>query len=297
MQVLRNAWYMIGWTHEVDRGRPLERVVAEERIVVTMGDDGQLTAWSHAGSGRPIAVVPRSRIIWIWFGAAESADPSSIADFGFFDTVKETAFFCGYLPTAANYELLTDNILDLSHADFLHPDTLGGGSTTRNPPRLEREGQYINLTWDAPNDTALPIFDRLLPTPGQPAHVRLDVRWSPPASMCLVAQVSPAEEPLEKWFRSDTAHIMTPETEFTSHYFYGIARTYLEDDRNFTEMQAAALGRAFAEEDKPIIEAQQREMGQSDLMGLNPVLLPTDVGGVQARRALAELMRKEAAAS
>jgi len=206
--------------------------------------------------------------------------------------VKETAFFGGHLPTRANYELLTDNILDLSHADFLHPTTLGG-MMTRAVPALERDGNTLTMTWDSPDGPALPLFDMLLPEPGKPAHVRITVRWMPAAAMHLKVDFAPAGEPLEKWFSSWAAHIMTPESEYQTHYFYGAARNYMTDDGDVNAFQAAAIREAFATEDKPIIEAQQREMGTADFWDLRPALLTIDRGPVMARRKLAQLIREE----
>ncbi|MDH7798265.1 MULTISPECIES: aromatic ring-hydroxylating dioxygenase subunit alpha [unclassified Beijerinckia] len=292
MRVLRNCWYMFAWAKEFDAAPSITRVIADEPIVVALAAEGAGNGRSNAAGHRPIAVTVKHRIVWIWLGDAAEANVSAVPDFSCFDNVNDAGFHGGHLPTAAHYELLTDNILDLSHADFLHPDTLGGGAMTRSAPRLERDGSMISVTWDAPNDVALPIFDRRLPKPGQPAHVRLQVRWLPPAVMLLRAQVAPAGEPLENWFESNSAHIMTPESEFSTHYFYGAVRNYEQDNAEFTAKQAAVIRHAFTTEDKPMIEAQQRNMGTSDFWSLKPVLLSIDVGAVQARRALARLIEQ-----
>lgn len=293
MQVLRNCWYMFAWADELGPDASLTRTIAGEPVTVRRSGD---TLASESAAGRDIAVEPRYRIIWIWLGDAADADPSLIPDFSCFDRVKDTAFSWGILPTAANYELLADNILDLSHADFLHPTTLGGGAMTRSTPKIERDGVSLIVTWDAPNDTALPVFDRLLPKPGQPAHVRIAVRWHPAAAMMLRAQVAPAGEPLEDWFDVHAAHVMTPADQFNTHYFFGSSRNYRTDDAEFHAAQSRMILAAFEHEDKPIVEAQQRAMGEAEFFSLKPVLLPIDAGPVQARRMLAQLIAKEAAA-
>lgn len=292
MNLLRNCWYMFAWAKEFDATSEITRVVADEPIVVTLTAKDAGSGHSNASGHRSIAVAVKHRIVWIWLGDADKADLSAVPDFSCFDNASDAGFHGGYLPTAAHYELLSDNILDLSHADFLHPDTLGGGAMTRSTPKLERDGSQITVTWDAPNDVALPIFDRRLPEPGKPAHVRLQVRWQPPAVMLLRAQAAPAGKPLEDWFESKTAHIMTPESEFSTHYFWGGIRNYEQDNADFTARQAALIQRAFSTEDKPMIEAQQRNMGTSDFWSLKPVLLSIDVGAVQARRTLARLIEQ-----
>ena len=49
----------------------------------------------------------------------------------------------------------------------------------------------------------------------------------------------------------------------------------------------------FAGEDKPMVEAQQRQIGEVELLGLNPVLLPVDAGAVRCRRVLRRLIAAE----
>jgi phenylpropionate dioxygenase-like ring-hydroxylating dioxygenase large terminal subunit len=295
MQVLQNCWYMFAWAAELGPDTSLTRTIAGEAITVSRSGDAH-AAVSESVDGRRIAVEPRYRAIWIWLGDTADGDPSLIPDFSCFDGVKETAFACGILPTAANYELLSDNILDLSHADFLHPTTLGGGAMTRSTPKIQRDGASLTVTWDASNDTALPVFDRMLPKPGQPAHVRISVRWHPAAVMLLRAQAAPAGEPLEKWFDVHAAHVMTPKDQFNTHYFYGSTRNYRTDDLEFHNFQSRVIRAAFEHEDKPIVEAQQRAMGEAEFFSLKPVLLQIDAGPVQARRMLAQLIAKEAAA-
>ena len=292
MQFLRNCWYTVGWLDDFLAPGQMMRVVMGVELTIERNEDGVISAWSGRDRGRPIAIEIRHRIIWAWFGDTVEADKSKIPNLSCFDGVKDTAFFCGELPTNANYELLTDNILDLSHADFLHPTTLGG-MMTRTEPVIHRDGDTIVVTWESLNGPALPIMDFLLPRPGMPADVKFSVRWHPAAVMHLKAYLAPAGEPYENWFLTDAAHIMTPESPFRTHYFYGTARNYRTDDAEFNAFQAEAIGFAFAHEDKPVIEAQQREMGDAEFWSLRPALLTIDKGPVLVRRTLAQLIRRE----
>ncbi|MEO6378470.1 MAG: Rieske 2Fe-2S domain-containing protein, partial [Caulobacteraceae bacterium] len=62
---------------------------------------------------RPYPAVERHRAIWVWMGDPQAADPSLLPDLAFIDETPEIATISGYMPTRANYELLSDNILDL----------------------------------------------------------------------------------------------------------------------------------------------------------------------------------------
>jgi len=77
------------------------------------------------------------KAIWIWMGDPAQADPALIPDLGYIDACPPSAFSKGYLSSYGNYQLYVDNILDLSHIDYLHPTTLGGGALSRATPRVQ----------------------------------------------------------------------------------------------------------------------------------------------------------------
>src|SRR3546814_3346310 len=60
------------------------------------------------------------RGIWIWMGDPELADPALLPDLSFVDRTPETAFSNGYVCGKGDYRLFVDNIMDLTHADYLH---------------------------------------------------------------------------------------------------------------------------------------------------------------------------------
>jgi vanillate O-demethylase monooxygenase subunit len=231
--------------------------------------------------------------VWVWLGVPELADERAIVDLSFLSKTPSTAFFCGYIPMAADYLLGVDNIMDLSHADFVHPESLGGGAITRTQARVSRTGHGIHIIWDSKNEVAFPIFDRLLPTAGMKVDSCTEVTWYPPSVMILRSRCAPAGEPFDKWIDARSLHVMTPETERKTHYFYAAARGYAQDDAALNAMQEVAIRAAFELEDKPLIEAQQLNMGTADFWSLRPVLLSVDAGAAQVRRTLEKMIRAE----
>ena len=80
----------------------------------------------HQGEAPPKVAVPtypleeRHGLLWIWMGDAAKADPAQIPDFGWLaDPAWEAVR--GATIAEGHYELYSDNILDLSHANFVHP--------------------------------------------------------------------------------------------------------------------------------------------------------------------------------
>jgi phenylpropionate dioxygenase-like ring-hydroxylating dioxygenase large terminal subunit len=334
---LRNAWYQIAWSSDIERGATLARTLLGEPLViyrgvsghlsvlfdrcahrfaplsrgVVMGDaircpyhglafgrDGRCVANPHgpvasAMKVRSYPVEERHTAVWVWMGD-EECDPGRIPDLSFIDQTPETARITGYLPTAANYQLLSDNILDLSHADYLHPTSLGGMMTGVKTSITEREGG-ISVEWLAHSCDAPPALKPQLGGLDCKADIWIQVSWQAPAAMVLAVTVRPAGVPRQPEDEGIALHNMSPETPSTSHYFFCATRRFLVDDVEFGESLRKALMHAFSNEDKPILEAQQIRMGTDDIWRLEPVLLSIDGPAVRVRRRLQKLIDAEAA--
>lgn len=246
------------------------------------------------GSALRIASFPvleRHKALWVWLGDAGATDPSLIPNLSFIEQTPESARIFAYMPTLANYELLTDNILDLSHADYLHKTTLGGFISDAKMT-CEAEGDRVRIEWDALDCDPPAAFKAALP-PGSRADLWHEVVWDAPAVMVLAVRAVPAGAERREDDLSYTLHNMTPETATSSHYFICNTRRFLVDDENFTAFLRGALTQAFVGEDKPMLEKQQGRMGTPDFWSLKPALFKIDIASVKARRKLAELISKE----
>ena len=73
-------------------------------------------------------VVERNHWVWIWMGDPALADPAKIVDFKWLDhplwRAKGTTFH-----VKGGYELVIENLLDLSHLTFVHKSTIGNYAT------------------------------------------------------------------------------------------------------------------------------------------------------------------------
>lgn len=246
---------------------------------------------------RAFPVAEKHKLLWIWMGDADAADEAVIPDLAFADRAPDTAYSRGFMPTAAGHQLIEDNILDLTHADYLHPNTLGGGSVTRARPIIEeRDGGKVFIEWPANNELALPFFRAEMPDPDMLTDMWTSVLWHPNGVMALRFGATPAGRPREEGIDTWSAHIVTPESARTSHYFYFNTREFRVDDAEYNRAMAAGLAHAFTTEDKPMIEAQQRRLGDADLFDGTPVLLASDAASTRARRVYSRLLAAEQAA-
>ncbi|CAI8723329.1 Toluene-4-sulfonate monooxygenase system iron-sulfur subunit TsaM1 [Pseudomonas sp. IT-P100] len=240
-------------------------------------------------------LVERYGIVWIWMGAEERANPDDIP---IFEELNTDDYYIGrdYLHARANYVLETDNIMDLSHIEYLHPSTLGSDSVKRATTTVEQDG---NTVWskrfiegEIMPDFLYDVFD--FPA-GTVMDRWLEVRWDAPATLLLNTGATPTGKSREEGSPVPTVHLFTPETETTTHYWFSICfPKYLEDVGELkAKMYIQGLRVPFETEDLPMLEAQQKSMGDEEFWDLKPILLIGDAGAIRARRILDQMIADE----
>lgn len=249
----------------------------------------------RAARVRAWTVLERHGLLWLWAGDAAQADASLIPDLAAVTAAPEHATIRGYLPTACDYRLLADNILDLTHADYLHAGSLGSGAITRAQAEVaELDARSVRVRWLSSGDQAPPAFDQHLREQGRPTDQWTEVTWTAPGVMLLRVGATLQGEPREQGVDTANLHLATPETAGRTHYWYWSTRNFA------VNAQANAAIRpliefAFSQQDKPMLEAQQRRIGDADFWSLKPVMLAGDVGAVRVRRRLDALIAAERA--
>lgn len=241
------------------------------------------------------ACEERDGIIWMWGGDAAEADPAKIADFEAVRDAPERKVLRGYTHVAAPYEFCTDNLMDLSHIEFVHRGTFAGdGVIFAGQHSVIDEGETLHSNWWMPNVPA-PSACRPPYEEGQLTDHWLDMRWNAPASMKLELGATLPGEPREAGYEvGGQAHIVTPETATTSHYFTANARHHEVDNAGLDAFLTDLFDQAFNVEDKPIIEAAFANMEAGDFWAGKPLSLGIDQGGTRARRKIEAMLKAEA---
>src|SRR3546814_4888216 len=72
--------------------------------------------------------------------------------------------------------------MDLTHADYLHPTTLGGGSWTQTPGKVTDNGNSLKIHWDSKNNVPFPLIAKALKIGNQPVDSFTEVEWFPARS-------------------------------------------------------------------------------------------------------------------
>lgn len=249
-----------------------------------------------AGAQVPaFAAAQRHDAVWIWGGDPAQADASLIPDFGFIPDSPALRSVRGYTLMKANYEYGTDNLMDLSHIEFVHKGTFAGdGVIFAGEHSVRQEGDALHSDWWMP-DIAPPMVARGVVAEGGTVDHWLRMRWNAPASMRLDVGACPHGAAEGEGFNVPQAHILTPANEHETHYFWTASRNH---DLDSAEVDAYMLGlfrEAFDAEDKPVIEASYANVRGRDFWGEKPLSLGIDQGGTRARRLLESLIAKEQA--
>ncbi len=248
---------------------------------------------------RTYPVVEKDSWIWVWMGDKAKVDPALIPDaFGF---APDRPMRTGHMDYDAHYQLIHDNLCDLSHVDFVHAATLrpiSGAHWSETAPRITSADRGIRFErWfesaDSPDgSTVVDTWNSYeFAVPG--VFIMRSGRFPPgTASKCNYAApngVVPINETVEQ-------QAVTPISERRTAYFFGTA--VVGDNAPLTpdvNRRIEVVKAAFTE-DREMIEAQQRIWDLTP--GGNEMLfLPQDKGPFLMRKLLARLIASDAAAS
>ena len=282
----------------LSKGRLVDNEIQCPYHGLRFGADGRCTHNPHGAVAAAARVetyplLERYGVIWIWMGDPNRADPESLADFGVIADTGNFAIVSGTIMIEANYQLGIDNLLDLSHVQFLHPLLGNSDSSERMRFSSRIEGTTVWSINDMPNEPVTKLWQMMWESSSKAGDRRAHMRWDPPSNLLLDVGYTECGRPAHEGASMWSAHLLTPETDTTTHYFWAAARDSKRDDMDLSEKIRSGIDSAFRNEDGPIIADCQRRMGTSDLMSLKPLLLKSDAAAVNARRVLANLMEQE----
>lgn len=277
----------------LDRGSLVNDTVECGYHGLVFGTDGVCVHNPHgkippAAKVRSYPIIERHRLLWIWMGH-RAADPDLIADCSFVEITEKSASALGYMYVNANYQLILDNNMDLSHTDFLHKNSFGGNAENEAEVKVVSEGTSVHISRFFSNGA--PSATNIGDTNYRgPVDRWQDTWWHPPAILHLDTGSTPVGRPREEGIAHEPWLILTPETETTTHCFYGNARRVDLEDRELDEVRRNHMRAVVEREDNPMIEAQQRFLGERSLLSLKPVILACDAGAIRVRREIEKMI-------
>lgn len=244
-------------------------------------------------------LVERDEILWIWMGDPEKADPSKIIPYPYHGKPAEWPHKLGVFHVKANYQLLVDNLMDLTHVGYVHMNTIGGDPSIHIEAKMEvvPSDSGLRFTRWMLDSVPPPTYAKAYPFKGNvdrwqrfefiaPGHI---VQHSGAKDLGTGAP----EGDLEGGLSVRLIHALTPETETSCYYFWSIANGFKQDEPKVTQFLFDQLAEAFTE-DKITVEAQQQrldELGEDHLVDII-----SDRARVHMRRTVDKMIERENAA-
>jgi vanillate O-demethylase monooxygenase subunit len=232
--------------------------------------------------------------VHVWLGEAEAAEATAPYDYPWRDDAAWRVLHARF-HARFDHRLLIDNLMDVTHLPFAHKTTIGTAAVAESAvSKTERDGERVRVSrWMENIDQA-------------PAHLEA-TGYDGKVDRWQVMEFCP---PGIVWFQTGSAvagtggreasgddllldrhsvHVLTPETETASHYFWATAHA----SGSMTAAQEPTIYdrtvQAF-NEDLEIIEGQSRRLDpDSPTIDLN-----ADAGALEVRRLMVRLIAEQA---
>ncbi|GAB3097996.1 aromatic ring-hydroxylating oxygenase subunit alpha [Pseudomaricurvus hydrocarbonicus] len=247
------------------------------------------------------AVHERYGFIWVWPSDADQADINLIPHLEWAEN-PDWAYGGGLYHIQCDYRLMIDNLMDLTHETYVHATSIGQKEIDEAPVHTKTVDGEVVTSRFMDNIMPPPFWQMALRANDLADDVPVDrwqiCRFTPPSQVMIEVGVAHAghggyEAPAQYRANSTVVDFMTPETDTSIWYFWGMARDFKPHDQALTDSIREGQGKIFAE-DQDMLERQQRnllEYPERRLMKLN-----IDAGGVQSRRLLDKMIETEAEA-
>jgi vanillate O-demethylase monooxygenase subunit len=240
-------------------------------------------------------VVERWQWIWIWMGDQTLADPALIPDHRalHLEGSDWQADVGGVEPLRARYQLMNENVLDLTHVTFVHAATIGTETIASAPIEVEDRGRSLHSERHVIGESPTAFHRRALGLDGPTDRV-LVTDFYPPALLASGSRFFHRGES-----RSDGGrlygefrvfHVPTPETETTTHYFWAFTRSFGQGDAELTHFLHDGW-LAGVREDIDAIEANERVLDCGPVM--HDLSAKSDAGPLLGRRMVQAMIRAE----
>ena len=244
-------------------------------------------------------VVERHRYLWVWPGDPALADPDLVPDMHWNDD-PQWAGDGKTIHVNCGYQLVVDNLMDLTHEQFIHGSSIGHDALSESDFTVTHDDRTVTVSkWmidiDPPPFWRRNLQDRFPDYDGRVDRWQI-IRWEAPSTVCIDVGVAKAGTGAVDGDRSQgvngfVLNTMTPETDRTCHYLWAFARNWCLDKQVITTRLREGVSGVFFE-DEVMLEAQQRAIEANP--GYDFYNLNIDAGGMWTRRLVRRMIDSEA---
>jgi phenylpropionate dioxygenase-like ring-hydroxylating dioxygenase large terminal subunit len=229
-------------------------------------------------------------LVFVWLGDGHAIDDARIPSWMAKNTEPGWIAFHGYHHVKGNYQLVIDNLLDLTHLTYVHKATLAGPGIDETPMDVEVDGDTIRTSRVVKNVDPPLIQKAVRGLSGKVDRWQLS-EFNAPMYVLVTIGMEPANT-------TDTLvspiHLVlnsaTPEDQTNTHYFWSaVSRT---DDAELANRFFTLTHGAF-DEDAAMIAAQQARINSAPA-GQSLAYFRGDSAGAAARRIVRRRLDQQA---
>jgi phenylpropionate dioxygenase-like ring-hydroxylating dioxygenase large terminal subunit len=266
---------------------------------ITFGPDGncvRIPSQDHTPRSYRVKKYPVAEHglwLFIWPGDPDKADPALLPDLDDCDFTRPDFRFRPFyaIEVEGRYQLLNDNLLDLTHLAYLHGTSIGVESLASVPEERQEFDRVLKSTRTMPGTPIMATQREAFNYDGLVDRMAGMNFYLPGFHAGFDESSIPADHPTrggEKLMVHRVFHAVTPATRTTTNYFFAMGGIITDDEFDRTK--------DFL---RPVIEEDAMATREIEHMlttlGRNPPewMLKSDAGAVQGRRMLQRMMDAE----
>lgn len=243
-------------------------------------------------------VIEKYGFIWVWMGNKDLAKEELIPELKWANN-NDWAYAGDVFHIKCNYLFMIDNLMDLTHEKYVHSSSIGQEEIDESPVNTIIENKNVVTSRYMNNIIAPPFWQFCMKNNDLDSNSLVD-RWQKssfiaPSAVFIDVGVALAGKgginaPKDERVLCTVIDFMTPETDETMWYFWGMARNFNPNDKKLTQDILEGQGKIF-EEDLEVLEAQQKNIALFPKKRL--ISLDIDTGGRKARRVIRNMIKEE----
>ena len=244
-------------------------------------------------------------MVWIWTGDPAAANPELIPSYDELRLDKEGWVACqGFsVDLKARYQLLNENLMDISHLSFLHAGSIGTEALAATEVQITEHPRFVRGSRRMKDDVLTGFFANVLGYEGKVDRITLIDYYPPSVHVAWEMFLKPGalervdenggqlegNEDILGMFR--VHHMLSPATRHRSNYLIAYSRDFALEDASVTKVMTEVF-QMVIQQDVDAVEAieallQNREAEPRDVM------VKADAHSIRGRRILESIIRDE----
>ncbi|WP_322040157.1 aromatic ring-hydroxylating dioxygenase subunit alpha [Burkholderia diffusa] len=230
--------------------------------------------------------------VWIWVGDPALIDTTPAPPELHWTTDASFAIRSGQMEISANYMLLKENVLDLTHFGYVHASTFQIEDWT-SPPEVSGDGDTVEYRQSFVSKPLAPGYAMALGVPpGTPWHREHRGSFLSPALQEGCVDFEDPSRPGCAPSRFRVAHATTPIDQTHMLYCWVIGRDFATAPEAMDHLVGAI--RTGFDEDRAVLEAIQAQAARRPRrVSAGERSVKADAAGIQARRIVVRWMERD----